>query len=89
MYITYLGLFIIAIFISAIGGFLSYKILQKNFQLSKSLNYILGAIITLILSYPLTKLLLFGGIWFFHLPVAGLSIILYLIFLKWSKVVNS
>jgi len=85
MYITIFYLFVLAIFISAIGGFMFYKILCKIFQLSKSLNYILGGIASLILSYPITKLLLFGGVWYFHLPIAELAVILYVIFLIMSN----
>lgn len=81
MYITIFYLFVLAIFTSSIGGFVVYKMLYKTLQLSKKLNYLLGGITTLILSYPITKLLLFGGIWYFHLPISGLALVLYIIFL--------
>lgn len=82
MYITLFYLFVLAIFTSALGGFLFYKVCYKFLKLSKSLTYILGCVICVILSYPITKLLLFGGIWYFHLPIAGLAVVLYFLFLK-------
>ncbi|KGR85038.1 hypothetical protein CD32_11360 [Lysinibacillus odysseyi 34hs-1 = NBRC 100172] len=85
MYITIFYMFILAVFISAIGGFLLYKMFLKFFQSPLSLIYIVGGILTLVISYPITKLLLFGGIWYFHLPVTGLALMLYILFLIMSN----
>ncbi|NYF26140.1 hypothetical protein HDC33_003008 [Sporosarcina sp. JAI121] len=79
IYLTTFYIFVLAVFVSAIGGFMFYKVSCK--KLSRTLSYILGGIASLLLSYPMTKLLLLGGVWFFHLPIAVLSIVVYVAFL--------
>lgn len=83
-YLTILYICLLAVFISAIGGFLSYKVSRKFFN-AEALRYILGGIVALLLSYPMTIFLQLGGVWFFHLPIAVLAIVLYVAFYLNSK----
>lgn len=83
-YLTILYICLLAVFISAIGGFLSYKVSRKFFN-AEALRYILGGIVALLLSYPMTIFLQLGGVWFYHLPIAVLAIVLYVAFYLNSK----
>jgi len=83
-YLTILYMCLVALFISAIGGFPIYKVSHKYFN-AEALRYILGGIGALLLSYPMTIFLQLGGVWFYHLPIAVLAIVLYVAFLLNSK----
>lgn len=83
IYLTIMYLFMLAVIISAIVGFIFYLLIYKKF--SRTLSYVLGGFLSLLLSIPLTKLLLFGGIWFYHLPIALLAIVVYIAFLMYSN----
>lgn len=80
IYLTIIYIFVLAVFISAIGGFLIYKV-SHNFK-AGSLSQILGGIVTLVLSY-LMALMIFEGVWFF--PIAVIAIVVYIGFLLFSK----
>ncbi|MFS0878367.1 hypothetical protein [Solibacillus isronensis] len=82
IYLTILYIFVLAVFISAIGGFLIYKV-SHNFN-AGSLSQILGGIVSLVLSY-LMALMIFEGVWFFLLPIAVIAIVVYIGFLLFSK----
>ncbi|MEK5187253.1 hypothetical protein [Solibacillus sp. FSL W7-1324] len=83
IYLTIMYIFMTVVFISAIGGFIFYKVSYK--KLSRTLSYIVGGLVSILLSFPLTKLLLFGGVWFYHLPIAVLAVVVYIAFLLFSK----
>lgn len=83
IYLTIMYMFMLAVIISAIGGFIFYKLIYKKFSIT--LSYVLGGFSSLLLSIPLTKLLLFGGIWFYHLPIAFLAVVVYIAFLMYSN----
>lgn len=83
IYLTIMYMFMLAVIVSAIGGFILYKVSYKKF--SRTPSYLLGGLLTLFLSIPLTKLLLFGGIWFYHLPIALLAVVVYIAFLMYSN----
>ena len=82
IYLSILYIFVLAVFKSAIGGFLIYKV-SHNFK-AGSLSQILGGIVTLVLSY-LMALMIFEGVWFFLLPIAVIAIVVYIGFLLFSK----
>lgn len=82
IYLTILYIFVLAVFISAIGGFLIFKV-SHNFK-AGSLSQILGVIVTLVLSY-LMALIIFEGVWFYLLPIAVIAIVVYIGFLLFSK----
>ena len=84
IYLTILYMCLLAMFISAIGGFLIYKVSHKVFN-AEALRYILGGIAALLISYPMTIFLQLGGVWFYHLPIAVLAIVLYVAFHLNSK----
>ena len=83
IYLTILYIFALAVFVSAIGGFLIYKV-SHNFLNAGSLSQILGGIVSLVLSY-LMALMIFEGVWFFLLPIAVIAIVVYIGFLLFSK----
>ena len=83
IYLTIMYMFTLTVIISAIGGFIFYKVSYK--RISRTLSYVLGGLLSLLLSIPLTKLLLFGGIWFYHFPIALLAVVVYIAFLMYSN----
>lgn len=82
-YLTVLYIVVLAVFVSAIGGFLIYKV-SHNFLNAGSLSQTLGGIVSLVLSY-LIALMFFEGVWFFSLPMAVMAIMIYIGFLLFSK----
>ena len=75
IYLTIMYMFTLAVIISAFGGFIFYKVSYK--KISRTLSYILGGLLSVLLSIPLTKLLLFGGTWFYHFLIAFLAVVVY------------
>lgn len=82
IYLTIMYMFMIVVIISAICGYIFYKVSYK--QISRKLSSVLGGLLSLLLSIPLTKLLLFGGVWFYHLPIATLAVLVYIAFILYS-----
>lgn len=83
VYLTILYIFVLAVFISAIGGFLIYKV-SHNFLNAGSICKILGGIVSLVLSY-LIALMMFKGVWFYSLPLAVMAVVVYIAFLLFSN----
>ncbi|MBC9721085.1 MAG: hypothetical protein H9W82_06940 [Lactobacillus sp.] len=83
VYLTILYIFVLVVFISAIGGFLIYKV-THNFLNVGLFCKILGGIVSLVLSY-LIALMIFEGVWFFSLPMAVMAIVVYIAFLLFSN----
>ncbi len=83
IYLTIIYTFVLAVFISAIGGFLIYKV-TRNFLNVGLFCEILGGIVSLVLSY-LIALMIFEGVWFFSLPMAVMAIVVYIAFLLFSN----
>ncbi len=75
MYLTIFYLVLLAVFVSALSGFMFYRVSDKKFTLSTTLSYLFGGIVSLLL----------GGVWFYHVPIAVLAIVLYVAFLLNSK----
>ena len=82
IYLTVMYMFMIVVIISAICGYIFYKVSYK--KLSRKLSSVLGGLLSLLLSIPLTKLLLFGGVWFYHLPISSLAVLVYISFILYS-----
>jgi hypothetical protein len=76
-------MFIFSMLVSAIGGFLIYKV-SHNFFSAGALGQLIGGIVSIFLSY-LIALLLFEGVWFFTLPMAVMALVVYIAFLLFSK----
>jgi hypothetical protein len=57
VYLTIFYLCVLAVFVSALGGFTFYRVSDKKFSLSKTISYLLGGIVSILLSYPITKFL--------------------------------
>lgn len=80
MYFTQLYLFTLSAFVSSVGGFIFYK-LSNKFLFPKKLSYILGGVVSLLLSYSFALLfilpLLFYGL------LIGLAV--YILFLVLSE----
>lgn len=53
IYLTVLYIFVLAVFVSAIGGFLIYKVSHISLNVG-SLSQILGGIVSLVLSFLLS-----------------------------------
>ena len=83
IYLTVLYIFVLAVFVSAIGGFLIYKVSHISLNVG-SLSQILGGIVSLVLSF-LVALMIFEGVWFFLLPIAVIAEVVYIGFLLFSK----
>lgn len=83
IYLTAFYMFLVAVFVSAIGGFLIYKVSHK-FLNAKAISQILGVVVSLFLSY-LIALMIFEGVWFFSLPMAVMVIVIYIAFLLFSN----
>lgn len=83
IYLTVFYMFVFAVFVSAIGGFLIYKVSHKFFN-AKGLSQILGGIVSIFLNY-LIALLIFQGVWFFSLPMAVMAIVIYIALLLFSN----
>ncbi len=83
MYLPIFYLCVLSVFVSAIGGFFTYKVFHKYFKVG-ALTYILGGLLSLLLSY-LMALLMFGGTLFYSVTIALLAIVLYVLFLLISN----
>ena len=83
IYLTAFYLFVFAMFVSAIGGFLIYKVSHTFFS-AGAVGQLNGGIVSLFLSY-LIALLLFEGVWFFTLPMSVMALVVYIAFLLFSK----
>lgn len=84
IYLTAFYVIVFASFVSATCAIIFYKISNKKNILSETLGFILGIIVSLILSY-LMALRIFDGIWFYFLAIAGLALIVYVMFIKYSE----
>lgn len=80
MFYTILYMFVLSAFVSSVGGFIFYK-LSNKFLFPKGFSYILGGIVSLLLSYYFV--LKSASLWLLYGLIIGL--LLYILFLVLSN----
>ncbi|WP_301107247.1 hypothetical protein [Sporosarcina sp.] len=83
IYFTLIAVFVFSVVISAVVGFLFHQLCNQLLT-SGRIGYILGMVVSVLVSIIMTKLLLFE-IWYYYAAVIGVTILLYIVLVRSTK----